>query len=162
MTTDERMERMEEQIARVRWLNRCLVTCVLVALALWGLTQTLGPETAWAQSGAKEIRANKFVLEDENGKVRGELSMGKDGPSLALFDENAKPRALLMVGKGMEALSLWDENGKHRGGMAVGEDGPAVTLTDKSGIPRAILSVLKDHPTLNLMDESGKRVWKAP
>ena len=39
----------------------------------------------------KEVRANRFILEDENGKPRAELSMEKDGPCLHLFDKNSRP-----------------------------------------------------------------------
>lgn len=36
------------------------------------------------------IRANAFVLQDENGKARAELRMDKDKPGLFLYDENGK------------------------------------------------------------------------
>lgn len=33
MTTDERIEKLEGQLARVRWLNRCLVALIVLSLA---------------------------------------------------------------------------------------------------------------------------------
>ena len=91
MTTDQRLEKMEGELARTRWLNRCLVASVLVSLALWGLTQSLGPETAWAQSGTEEIRANGFIVEDANGKTRARLGFLMDAPALELCDEIGQP-----------------------------------------------------------------------
>ena len=38
----------------------------------------------------KVIRANQFILEDENGKPHARLVVTKDGPGLNLFDENGK------------------------------------------------------------------------
>jgi len=35
----------------------------------------------------KVIRANEFILEDENGVTRAVLSALKDGPNLVLYDE---------------------------------------------------------------------------
>jgi len=59
----------------------------------------------------KVIRAKRFVLEDENGKTRASLIVGKDGPGLVLLDENGKPRAMLSVLKDGPGLALYDENG---------------------------------------------------
>ena len=43
------------------------------------------------ESGVKEIRANRFILEDKNGNKRAGLSVDKDGPDLQLFDKNSRP-----------------------------------------------------------------------
>ncbi|MHC4682334.1 MAG: hypothetical protein ACYTEK_27045, partial [Planctomycetota bacterium] len=72
------------------------------------------------ESGVKEIRANRFILEDKNGNKRAELSMEKDGPCLCLFGENGK-------------VCL---------GLAVNENGPCLMLRDENG--SADLSVLKE------------------
>lgn len=50
-----------------------------------------------ANSDPKVIRANRFVLEDENGETRATLSMGRHGPELSLWDENGKGHAELTV-----------------------------------------------------------------
>jgi len=34
MSTDERMEKMEGQLACVRWVNRCLKACTVVSLGV--------------------------------------------------------------------------------------------------------------------------------
>ncbi len=63
-------------------------------------------------SGVKEIRANRFILEDENGKTRAEISMEKDGPCLHLFGENDKVCLGLTVGKDGPDLRLFDKNSR--------------------------------------------------
>ncbi len=73
MTTDERMKKMEGQLARLKWISGglivgvilCLLTCVMVVLCLvgWYILETSSTET-----DAEQIRANRFILEDENGK----------------------------------------------------------------------------------------------
>ena len=43
-----------------------------------------------AKAGPKVIRANAFILENETGKTRAELSVVKSGPGLVLMDETGK------------------------------------------------------------------------
>jgi len=146
MSTDERMEKMERQLARMRWLNRCLIAYIVLSLGVWFIERTFTAETAWMGSGIKEIRANVFILEDENGEPRAMLCMDKNGPGLDLCDENGTIRAILS----MRGLSLYDENDKPRAGL----DGSGLSLWDKNG--DVILSLDKDGPRLVLRDENGK------
>ena len=185
MTTDERLEKVEGQLARVRWFNRCLIGCIALSLGAWFILKTFGTETAWAQSGPKEIRANKFALEDENGKTRAQLAMAKGEPELALFDENGKQRAGLGLGTGGPGLRLSDENGKARAGLFILKVGPFLVLTDENGKTRANLSEInnevylslndengyprasmymdkKEGPVVSVLDENRKPIWKAP
>ena len=155
MTTDERMEKMEGQLARVRWFNRCLIVCIVLSLGAWFILNTFGSERVWSQSGAKEIRANCFILEDENGKRRALLGMGMGGPSLMLLDENGKSRALLAASKDGLELSMYDENGENRAKLIVAKDVLALGLRDENNKLRAMLAVLKDiGPGLSLYDEN--------
>jgi len=112
MTTDERIEKMERQLARMRWFNRCLIACIVLSFGGCFISKTFGPEKALAQSGSKVIRANSFFLEDENGNIRASLHITKDGPGLLLSDENDKVRATLVSVKDGPGLSLIDENEK--------------------------------------------------
>jgi hypothetical protein len=162
MSTDERMQKIEGQLARVRWFNRCLIACIVLSLGVWFISKTFTPETAWAQSGVKEIRANRFTLEDENGKPRAVLSVSKDGQGLLLYNEMGKNRAGLVVTKEGPMLMLNDGNGQLRARLAVLEDGAGLRLFDESRKPRVELHVSKEGPEgpeaprLILTDENGK------
>ncbi len=92
MTIEERLEVVERELAELK--------------------------AAQAQEIGKVIRANQFIVEDDNGKTRAELVINKDGPSLSLFDKNGNPRALLSALKDGPRLELFDENGKPRAGLA--------------------------------------------
>jgi len=162
MTTDKRIEKMEGQLARMRWFNRCLIACIGLSLGGWFIWKSFGPETAWAKSVVKEIRANKFILEDENGKIRAGLYINSDGPQFRLWDENGKPRATMSVFKDGPGLRLFDENGKPRAGLVVFMDGPGLRLFDENGKPRAKLGLSTDGTGLVLYDENGKVSWSAP
>jgi hypothetical protein len=97
-------------------------------------------KAAQAQEIGKVIRANAFIVEDENGRICTSLTTTKDGPALWLYDENGKPRASLRALK----------------------DGPTLGLFDKNGKPRAGLSATKGKPWLELYSPAGKVLWRAP
>ena len=71
-----------------------------------GIAQAQG-----ANIGSKVVRATQFILEDETGKDRAVLGVGKDGSALVLADETGKPRTALIVLKNGPLLTLLDENG---------------------------------------------------
>jgi len=155
MTTDERMEKMEGQLARVRWFNRCLIACIVLSLGVWFISKTFGPETVWAQSSGKVIRANRFIVEDENGNLRAVLEAYKEGASLMMCDENGKPRAALAVFKEGPKMVMLDENGKSRAVQKVDKVGPDLAMCDENGKPRAALMVVNNEPSLALFEENG-------
>jgi len=76
-----------------------------------------------------------------DGKVRAELTLDNDQPSLAIFEKDGKPRF----------------------NVQLLEDGdPKVTLVDKNGSNRAVLGILKGHPVIVLTNPTGKIIWNAP
>ena len=62
--------------------------------------------------GAKVMRANQFILEDEDGTVRAALTVDTDGPQLILCDGTGVIRARLTVDDDGPQLRLTDETGK--------------------------------------------------
>jgi hypothetical protein len=183
MTTEERIENLEKGLASARRLNRWLLAAVGLALGVWILAGTFGPATAAAPAGGaavREVRANRFVVEDENGKARAVLAVHKESPvidgmpsipqgstSLDLFDEKGKVRISMTVterGTGLfgglfgrsTGLHLLDENGKPRVELGALRDDPGMYLYDETGRTRASLLTTKDGPRLTLSDEKGK------
>ena len=161
MTTEERLEKIERELAAAKRCNHWLLTIVVLTVGglglVWTLTKTMPAAYAQeAEAVQKVIRANGFVLVDEKGKERAVLAVVKSVPRLSLFDENGKPRAGLGVDKDGPRLSLFDENGKPRAGLSVPKDGPMLSLWDENGkTARVVLAVTKDGPALALVDENG-------
>ena len=159
MTTEERLEKLEKELARAKRRNRWLLRGAGLCLGLGLLAWAFGAEVALAQpAGAapKRVSANMFVVVDENGKRRAKLSVSKGGPSLILFDENGKGRAALTVVKDRPGLILRDPNGKIRATLVVLKTGPRLGLLDENGEFCARLAVLEDGPALDLLDENGQ------
>jgi hypothetical protein len=176
MTIEERLEKLERELSRAKFRNRWLLAGVGLAVGIGLVAWAFGPTAALAQStraALTEVRANSFILEDENGKVRAMLITTKDGPRLSLLDENGKPRAGLGVSKDGPSLSLYDENGKDRAGMAMTKDGPKLGLFDENGVRRTMLgaastvtpegkTITYPESSLLLFSPDGKTIWSAP
>jgi hypothetical protein len=116
MTIEERLENMERELGRVKRRNRWLLGAILVlvgGLVAAGVFKTM-VTTAHAQGAGtdKQIRANSFVLDDENGKPRAILGLNKNNLLLGLQDENGKPCASLGVDEHGPALKLFGSDGK--------------------------------------------------
>ena len=117
MTTEERLEKMERELARANRRTRWLLAGVVLAIVGLSLAWTWTKTTAIAQAQGlgtttKVIRANEFILEDENHKPRASLAVDKDGANLSLYDENRKPRGMLSVNKGGAGLRLCGPDGE--------------------------------------------------
>ena len=154
MTTEERLEVLENELARAKRGNRRLLLAgagiMLGILALFLANRSI-TSIAQGQERAVEktvIRANEFILLDEQGRERGKLAAYKDGPRLDLFDETGKLRAALIAHKGGPGLWLYDENDKLRVGLAAYKGGPTLGLYDAAGKVRAELNTDKNAPTL--------------
>jgi hypothetical protein len=160
MTIEERLEVVERELApsrrRTRRMWVALGLAGAVCAIVWSLTTTTGSAQAQCTSG-KVIRANKFIVEDENGKNRAILCADTEGAGLWLSDENGKYCAeLIALKNGSSRLSLSDKNGKALTELLARKDGTELWLKDDFGIPRAVLAATKDGSGLVLLDKYGK------
>jgi hypothetical protein len=167
MSTEERLERLEQELCAVKRRTRWLLSAVgvgLMALALaWTLANT--PSTAQAQGAAavpKEIRANKIILEDLTGKARAMLTVDADEAGLIVLDENGKGRAMLTVDKEGVGLVMTDEIGKGRVGLVVHNGNPLLTLKVIGGGQAALGVGEGGKAGALLLDNTGKPIWSAP
>lgn len=153
------LEQLEQRIAALERANRRMrllgiaVGATGAGLALLGAAQP-------ANKPPEEIRARRFVVEDEHGVVRAQLGITKQGASvLALCDEAAKPRLLLRVIKeqGPE-ITLRDEKGSDRASFyfSAADGSPGLDFYDPSSL-RATLNISQNGwPGLRLLDKEGK------
>ena len=159
MTTEERLGRLEQELARAKRLNRRLLALIGSALVLfvitWAATHATRPAQAQdAANAQKVIRANSFIVEDENGKPRATLGMNDGVAMLALYDENGKTRVTLDA---KPALNLTGGNGRLLASLLSSEDGPAFLLFDQAGNGSGVqLRAAKVGPSMNLSDENGR------
>lgn len=159
MIIEDRMEKMERELARATRDNRRLLAGLIIVFGLAVTVWILAPGmTILAGHRApKEIHSTKFILEDANGKSRAELGMTEDGPVFRLKDQNGKDRALLYIHDKV-GLTLNDENGKTRLALGVIQNAPCLFFFDTNDESRISLTVLKEGPFLGLYDEKHQRL----
>jgi hypothetical protein len=174
---------------RKSWLYAVLV---LVGGILGGaLSGHLFPREAEASAhAAKEMRAQKFVLVDSAGMVRGVIQVASDDlADISFYDQNGTRRVVVgetlsgrngvavygSKGRQMAAFTVADDNassitlydpssGLARVGLGVSASGePALVLFDQKGNDRAEMHVtVNGKPGLALADEAGKSIAGLP
>jgi len=175
MTIEERLEALERELESTKrraqrlWIGLGLAAFLTCTLA-WSFTATTAASPALGAE--KVIRANRFIVEDANGKTRASL----DTNGLGLLDENGEVRSWLTIDEHGSKLGLFDENGKGRAWL--GTDGlglldengkifrtwlsaDGLTLFDENGMGRAWLTTDENGPRLVLFEKDGKtvRAW---
>jgi hypothetical protein len=120
---DRRLEALESQRDRLRWLARLMAGGF--AVTLFALVVVL--RTAWADGGVLEtgsLFTQEVVIRDHEGIARGRLGTDADGRT---------------------QLSLSDRDGRGRIRLTVLPDGsPGVTISDADSRPRVVLGYLPD------------------
>ena len=157
MTTEERLEKLEQELSRVKRRNRWLAIVVGLSIVGMGLAWVL--ETA----APGVIRANVLVIEDADGNTRFSVHAEEDGAKLDLYDGSGRRRAELGARSDGGGLALFDENDKCRAGLSVvssigGIPGmPMLVLADENQNNRVMLTAV-GTPALTMLDEGGNSV----
>jgi hypothetical protein len=155
MTTEERFEKLERELACAKRRNRVqLITMICVVISFLGGLYVAG--TAIGQGSVQEeVRAKNFILLDENGKVRGMLDAMENIPTLRLWDENDTLRISLGVSEDEAYLDIYDENGEIGTELNVSEGLPGLGMWDEDGQLRTLLNVTESGANFDLNYENG-------
>jgi hypothetical protein len=124
----ERLEKLEKQNRRIKRAG--LAVMVFIGAALLSGQASV----PW------KIEAERFVLRDSTGKVRGELGMTGHGP----------------------LLTLYDNDGAQRAAFGIAEKGPGIFFLDAIQKRRVALGVVEKGPVLAFFDQDGKTVFSKP
>ncbi len=174
------MEAVVQRLDRVERENRRLKKAGVAILA--GIAGVVLMGQAKPSTVAKVVEAEKFVLRDTAGKIRGELKVDGGSTFLILNDENERSRfqafvyskggSLNLFGEGKSratlrsssggSLNLHDSAGKDRVKLFVVFDNPYLFFKDKSGKHRFTVSFTGGMPHLALRDKDGKTISSLP
>ena len=186
MTLEERISRLEQQNRLLKTFGMVVALIVTLLASVWLLSKTPAAEAAekpTSKPAAKTVRAERFEVVDQSGKVRISLGVDqnayglsliddkgnrrvllrtdKDGPSLGFLDQTEEVRAVLLANKGGPKLMMGDAKGVFRLGLMLGETGPVLSMMDTDKTARATIAVFKDTPGILINDPTGKTVWSA-
>ena len=133
MTTEERLEQVERELARAkRGMRRGVIAgAVLLACLVLAAAQSSRPV-------ADVVTAREFVLVDENGTMRAALTTNKTGIVWFALLDDVGARVVLALDKDGPRLTMSDENAKMRAAMCVVKrpsviSGPSIYLYDAEG-----------------------------
>jgi hypothetical protein len=152
----ERIGNLEAQNRRLR-LGSVAVVALLSAVILMGQ----------AAPSPRVIEAQRFILKDSDGNVRGWMGTIGKGSELSLGNMNAQPMMRLIVStdasdlhffgsrksgmnlgldSGSPDISMMGAEGNGRAGITLGKDGPAFTLEDGTGFSTIIGATAPEKP----------------
>jgi hypothetical protein len=154
-TIAERLEELEKQNRRMK---RAGLFALAAASALLLMGQT-APQF-------RTVEAERFVLRDSKGKVRGALGMRENGPRLELYDaegDEKEARAVLAVVE--HSPSLWLSGPKGNFVQVISNlEASALLVSDSDGKTRVQLGMGKGWPGpgIGFYDPNGKTIYSAP
>jgi hypothetical protein len=139
----ERLHKLEAQNRRMK----CRGIAILAALSALVLMGQAAPVP-------RVVEAQKFVLKDANGSVRGWLGIIGNGSELTLGNADLQPRMTLMVSVDSSDLHFF---GSRKSGMTLGVDSgdPAISMIGADGKGGAGITFGRNGPSLTLEDAKG-------
>ena len=149
MTADTRIESLETQ---VRTLKRMLVGVfgvVVVGVLLAATTLQTVPDV---------IRAKKFEVVNDEGKVLAGLGQGTYGSFLTLRNRSEEVFALLYTDGDGSVLSIYNKDGKRGAAILANANGGVVNVANKEGKSVAVVAANADGGVLSIDNTEGKPV----
>lgn len=157
-----RIERLERQNQLFR---RAALTCLIALVSIGLMGQTKRPRKAApapapaAPVVPEKIEAQSFILKDNNGKIRAELSMAGTGPAFKLLDESGTPLMTFSLNDGSPqgpVMRLSDP--QHNAGVSLSVlEGMGSQLSLMGARPdiQARIAVAPDGTSLEMSDADG-------
>jgi hypothetical protein len=108
-----RLDHLEKRCECLERQNRLLKFGWLTSLLAVGLIIGLGASLA-----DDVVKAKKFVLEDDLGKVRGEIATDNEGPYISLRNKNDVQGVFISAYRGISRLELKQPEGGASKGQA--------------------------------------------
>ena len=146
------MEQLQRQNRMLRWLN---LAWLLAIMLIVGLGQSRRPQ-------ADEMRAQRFVVVDENGKQRAVLGMASGGPELAMMDTSDRVALQLQVPKVPDKGAIYLNDPELSAGLelAMTMNGPVLHLNDRSGNRVRLATNELNAPLVAVHDAEGNLLFK--
>jgi hypothetical protein len=147
MSVEERVQRLEKSNRRLK-----------VGMLSLGIAATCIAVLGAAAPTPKAVTAEKFVLLDEAGNERAELSSNSKAAALQLLNVNGSRAAVVTAGSEGNAIFLADTAGQTREAMMVGKDSGARLSIIRNNQQQEMF-VITDSPlgtVLAIRDGNGK------
>ena len=151
-TTDQStiLQRLDRVESRHRWMMRGGA----VMIVLVGTAALMGSQ---AQPREKPDENKTFILRDQAGKERANLTLGANGPVLSFLDEGGKERLRVGMFKDVPGFVFYDSSGKSQATLSAGTEGVRLFVYDAEERPRAWLRMDKNDIGLHVLGPGARR-----
>ncbi|RKI20353.1 hypothetical protein D7Y15_00830 [Corallococcus sp. AB030] len=168
--TNTALRRMEAEQQRLRLQVRWLSILLVGSLALFLVGEWLRWKSSLGAPGERpsELRVSRLIIQDEQGRVRGELGLmpGAQEPSLTLYHPQGQRWASLAMATPPGAppahqsasLSLLDESGKARIFLGASGRDNGLVLYESEGHPGLALYLDTDSQGLVIRGSDVPRI----
>lgn len=152
---EARLSQLESQLRRTQ--------AILAVVGLIGCAGVI----AHFLPGPTTLKAQRMVLVDERGNLRGEWTASASGDACIRLNNTAgKARMMWWLGHdGANVLELSDEQGVGRLELGWGTNGtPFLALAGADGHTRTRVTVFEtpDRPAISVFDPENRRRWTEP
>lgn len=145
---------LERRVRRLERLNLGLA----MALAATGVVLLTA-----AASPPETVRATRFELVDDTGRVRAELRSTAEGTGLYVMDEEGTDRASLLYNQEETAMYLRDQAGDIRVGAAqYAHGGGGFALHGEEARGATVLYMNDFRGSLRMFDTEGRITYQVP
>jgi hypothetical protein len=140
----DRLDRLETQNRRLKW-------GVIAVLASVSAVLLMGQ----APRPVPTLEAQKFVLKDSGGHIRGWFGTIGNGSELTLGNASAQPMMRLLVSPDGSELHFF---GSRQSGITVDvvSGAPSLSMINAGGSAQARIAFANDAPGLTLQDAKGR------
>jgi hypothetical protein len=152
---------LEQDADRLQSRIRLLTIGLVIALALAAVV-AVNPGLLAVRgfvTGPRVVRAQQILLQDAEGKPRGDWSVDDQGNArFTLLDRQGRPRlSLAVLSGGFPGLSLINANGLRRAAFGLlPDETTSLVFADPDGVPRAVLGLTRgDAAHLVFADADG-------
>jgi len=148
----EELKAIRERVSKLEKQNRRLQRGMIAMLA--ALTGFLAMGQAPAEP--KIVEAQKFVLKDRDGSIRGWVGSVGKGSEIVLGNDQAQPMITLRVSTDAGDLHFY---GNRRSGMNLGMNSgiPSIAILDGDSHGQVEIGFENHGPSLRLEDSNGFR-----
>jgi len=140
---EERLGKLEDQNRRLKW---SVVTLFVAFSAVIVMGQ--------ATPSPHIVEAQKFVLKDANGNVRGWFGIIGKGSEMTLGNANAQPMIILEVSTDSADLHFYG-SGSSGMNLAINSGDPSISIIKAGAQGGAKIIFEKNGPSLRLEDANG-------
>lgn len=133
MDMEKCLKQLERRCGRLEKQNSfMMMVCVVLAIALGAVMLPL--QGVNARQELKELRANRLVIEDLEGRARAVFSVTREGPAITMWNKRGLPAVGIVCTDGMGgAVSLYDRDGNRGIELTRERMESALTFYDESG-----------------------------